>query len=98
MFWIRFGLGLGYDYNNKLFAYKFIESNRFFLGDCYAKLNQLHEAKKYLRRSIELTKNELPYILLSRIYLLEDNVTEAQNAYTAALRYAIRYASHCHCF
>ncbi|KAK9304065.1 hypothetical protein QLX08_004443 [Tetragonisca angustula] len=57
----------------------------FNLGECYAKLNQLHEAKKYLRRSIELTKNELPYILLSRIYLLEDNVTEAQNAYTAAL-------------
>ncbi|XP_043507681.1 Bardet-Biedl syndrome 4 protein homolog isoform X2 [Frieseomelitta varia] len=57
----------------------------FNLGECYTKLNQLHEAKKYLRRSIELTKNELPYILLARTYLLEDNVTEAQNAYTAAL-------------
>ncbi|KZC06509.1 Bardet-Biedl syndrome 4 protein like protein [Dufourea novaeangliae] len=53
--------------------------------ECYAKLNQLYEAKRHLKRSIELTKAELPYIALARIYLLEDQVTEARNAYTAAL-------------
>lgn len=50
-------------------------------------MNQLYEAKKHLKRSIELTKNELPYIALAKMYLLEDHVTEAQNAYTTALRY-----------
>lgn len=50
-------------------------------------MNQLYEAKKHLKRSTELTKNELPYIALAKMYLLEDHVTEAQNAYMAALRY-----------
>lgn len=50
-------------------------------------MNQLYEAKKHLKRSIELTKNELPYIALAKICLLENHVTEAQNAYTVALRY-----------
>ncbi|XP_060826972.1 Bardet-Biedl syndrome 4 protein isoform X1 [Bombus pascuorum] len=57
----------------------------FNLGECYTKMNQLYEAKKHLKRSIELTKNELPYIALAKMCLLEDHVTEAQNAYTAAL-------------
>ncbi|XP_071869305.1 Bardet-Biedl syndrome 4 isoform X2 [Bombus fervidus] len=57
----------------------------FSLGECYTKMNQLYEAKKHLKRSIELTKNELPYIALAKMCLLEDHVTEAQNAYTAAL-------------
>lgn len=51
------------------------------------KLNQLQEAKRYLKKSIELTKNELPYIALAKVCLLEDRGTEAQNAYIAALRY-----------
>lgn len=51
------------------------------------KLNQLHDAKRHLKRSIELTKNELPYIALAKACLLEDHVTEARDAYTAALRY-----------
>ncbi|XP_076666586.1 Bardet-Biedl syndrome 4 isoform X2 [Andrena cerasifolii] len=55
------------------------------LGECYMKLNQLHEAKRHLKRSIELTKNELPYIALAKACLLEDHVTEARDAYTAAL-------------
>lgn len=53
------------------------------------KLNQIYEAKKYLKRSIELTKNELPYIALAKLCLFENHVTEAQNAYTTALRYYI---------
>ncbi|XP_043582982.1 Bardet-Biedl syndrome 4 protein homolog isoform X1 [Bombus pyrosoma] len=57
----------------------------FNLGECYTKMNQLYEAKKHLKRSIELTKNELPYIALAKMCLLEDHVTEAQNAYTTAL-------------
>ncbi|XP_048261725.1 Bardet-Biedl syndrome 4 protein isoform X2 [Bombus terrestris] len=57
----------------------------FNLGECYTKMNQLYEAKKHLKRSTELTKNELPYIALAKMYLLEDHVTEAQNAYMAAL-------------
>ncbi|XP_006614029.1 Bardet-Biedl syndrome 4 protein homolog isoform X1 [Apis dorsata] len=57
----------------------------FNLGECYMKLNQIYEAKKYLKRSIELTKNELPYIALARLCLFENHVTEAQNAYTTAL-------------
>lgn len=55
------------------------------------KLNQIYEAKKYLKRSIELTKNELPYIALAKLCLFENHVTEAQNAYTTALRYYIFY-------
>ena len=55
------------------------------LGECYMKLNQLHDAKRHLKRSIELTKNELPYIALAKVCLLEDHVTEARDAYTAAL-------------
>ncbi|XP_017758735.1 PREDICTED: Bardet-Biedl syndrome 4 protein homolog [Eufriesea mexicana] len=57
----------------------------FNLGECYMKLGKLYEAKKYLKKSIELTKNELPYIAFAKVCLLEDHVTEAQNAYTAAL-------------
>lgn len=53
------------------------------------KLNQVYEAKKYLKRSIELTKNELPYIALAKLCLFENHITEAQNAYTTALRYYI---------
>ncbi|XP_017879614.1 Bardet-Biedl syndrome 4 protein homolog isoform X1 [Ceratina calcarata] len=55
------------------------------LGECCLKLNQLYEAKMHLRKSIELTKNEFPYIVLAKVCLLEDHVAEAQNAYTAAL-------------
>ncbi|XP_076657003.1 Bardet-Biedl syndrome 4 isoform X2 [Halictus rubicundus] len=55
------------------------------LGECYAKLNELHDAKKYLKRSIELTKDESPYIALARVHLLQDQVVEARNAYTEAL-------------
>ncbi|XP_031774161.1 Bardet-Biedl syndrome 4 protein homolog isoform X2 [Apis florea] len=57
----------------------------FNLGECYMKLNQVYEAKKYLKRSIELTKNELPYIALAKLCLFENHITEAQNAYTTAL-------------
>lgn len=53
------------------------------------KLNQVYEAKKYLKRSIELTKNELPYIAFAKLCLFENHVTEAQNAYITALRYYI---------
>ncbi|XP_076165097.1 Bardet-Biedl syndrome 4 [Ptiloglossa arizonensis] len=55
------------------------------LGECHAKLNQLYEAKRHLKRSMELTKNELPYIALARVCITEDHVTEARNAYNAAL-------------
>ncbi|XP_061930588.1 Bardet-Biedl syndrome 4 protein homolog isoform X2 [Apis cerana] len=57
----------------------------FNLGECYMKLNQVYEAKKYLKRSIELTKNELPYIAFAKLCLFENHVTEAQNAYITAL-------------
>nr|XP_031825496.1 Bardet-Biedl syndrome 4 protein homolog isoform X1 [Nomia melanderi]XP_031825497.1 Bardet-Biedl syndrome 4 protein homolog isoform X1 [Nomia melanderi]XP_031825498.1 Bardet-Biedl syndrome 4 protein homolog isoform X1 [Nomia melanderi]XP_031825499.1 Bardet-Biedl syndrome 4 protein homolog isoform X1 [Nomia melanderi]XP_031825500.1 Bardet-Biedl syndrome 4 protein homolog isoform X1 [Nomia melanderi]XP_031825501.1 Bardet-Biedl syndrome 4 protein homolog isoform X1 [Nomia melanderi]XP_03182550 len=55
------------------------------LGECYTKLNELAEAKRCLKRSIELTKDESPYIALARVCLLEDQVNDARNAYTAAL-------------
>lgn len=55
-------------------------------GECYTKLNELDEAKRSLKKSTELTKDESPYIALARVYLLEDQVTDAQNAYIAALR------------
>jgi len=55
-------------------------------GEAYMKLNQLQEGKKYFKRSTELTKNELPNIDLARLYLLDDMVPEARNAYTAALK------------
>lgn len=58
----------------------------FLPGECYTKLNELDEAKRSLKKSTELTKDESPYIALARVYLLEDQVTDAQNAYTAALR------------
>ncbi|KAG5317502.1 BBS4 protein, partial [Pseudoatta argentina] len=51
----------------------------------YVKLNQLQEGKKYFKRSTELTKSELPNIDLARLYLLDDMIPEARNAYTAAL-------------
>ncbi|EGI67449.1 Bardet-Biedl syndrome 4 protein-like protein [Acromyrmex echinatior] len=53
--------------------------------EAYVKLNQLQEGKKYFKRSTELTKIELPNIDLARLYLLDDMIPEARNAYTAAL-------------
>ncbi|XP_043505596.1 Bardet-Biedl syndrome 4 protein homolog [Polistes fuscatus] len=55
------------------------------LGECYVKLDQLQEAKKQFKRSIELTKNELPYLALARVHLMEDQIVEAKNMYVAAL-------------
>ncbi|KAI4504572.1 hypothetical protein M0802_000122 [Mischocyttarus mexicanus] len=55
------------------------------LGECYVKLDQLQEAKKHFKRSIELTKNELPYLALARVHLMEDQIVEAKNMYIAAL-------------
>ncbi|XP_036147473.1 Bardet-Biedl syndrome 4 protein homolog isoform X1 [Monomorium pharaonis] len=55
------------------------------LGEAYVKLNQLQEGKKHFKRSTELTKNELPNIDLARLYLLDDMIPEAKNAYTVAL-------------
>ncbi|XP_066589421.1 Bardet-Biedl syndrome 4 protein [Prorops nasuta] len=55
------------------------------LGECYTKLSQLQEAKKHFRLSTELTKNELPYLKLAKIYLGENKVTEAINVYGEAL-------------
>ncbi|XP_014489483.1 PREDICTED: Bardet-Biedl syndrome 4 protein isoform X2 [Dinoponera quadriceps] len=55
------------------------------LGEAHVKLNQLQEAKKYLKRSAELTKNELPNLALAKLYLLDDMIPEARTAYTAAL-------------
>ncbi|XP_011860397.1 PREDICTED: Bardet-Biedl syndrome 4 protein homolog isoform X1 [Vollenhovia emeryi] len=55
------------------------------LGEAYVKLNQLQEGKKHIKRSTELTKSELPNIDLARLYLLDDMIPEARNAYTAAL-------------
>nr|KAF7439586.1 hypothetical protein H0235_001977 [Vespula pensylvanica] len=57
------------------------------LGECYVKLNQLQEAKKQFKRSIELTKNELPYLALARVHMMEDQIVEAKNVYIAALRH-----------
>lgn len=58
----------------------------FCLGEAYVKLNQLQEGKKHFKRSTELTKNELPNLALARLYLLDDMIPEARNAYTAALK------------
>ncbi|KAL0108838.1 hypothetical protein PUN28_014154 [Cardiocondyla obscurior] len=55
------------------------------LGESHVKLNQLQEGKKYLKRATEITKNELPNIDLAKLYLLEDMIPEAKNAYTTAL-------------
>ncbi|XP_050450352.1 Bardet-Biedl syndrome 4 protein homolog isoform X3 [Cataglyphis hispanica] len=55
------------------------------LGEAYVKLNQLQEGKKHFKRSTELTKSELPNLALARLYLLDDMIPEARNAYTAAL-------------
>lgn len=55
-------------------------------GEAYVKLNQFQEGKKHFKRSSELTKNELPNIDLARLYLLDDMIPEARNAYTAALK------------
>ncbi|XP_032683157.1 Bardet-Biedl syndrome 4 protein homolog isoform X2 [Odontomachus brunneus] len=56
-----------------------------FYGEAYTKLNQLQEAKKHLKRSAELTKNELPSLALAKLCFLDDMIPEARNAYTAAL-------------
>lgn len=50
------------------------------------KSNQSQEARKYFKRSAELTKNELPNLALARLYLSDDMIPEARNAYTAALK------------
>jgi hypothetical protein len=50
------------------------------------KLNKLQESKKYFKRSTELTKNELPNLALARLYLSDDIIPEAKNAYTAVLK------------
>ncbi|XP_011138957.1 Bardet-Biedl syndrome 4 protein [Harpegnathos saltator] len=55
------------------------------LGEAYVKLNQLQEAKKCLKRSAELTRNELPNLALAKLHLLDDMIPEARNAYTTAL-------------
>ncbi|XP_025075758.1 Bardet-Biedl syndrome 4 protein [Pogonomyrmex barbatus] len=55
------------------------------LGEAYVKLNQLQEAKKHFKRSTELTKRELPNIDLARLYLSDDMIPEARNAYMVAL-------------
>ncbi|KAH0945248.1 hypothetical protein HN011_008098, partial [Eciton burchellii] len=55
------------------------------LGESYVKLNKLQESKKYFKRSTELTKNELPNLALARLYLSDDIIPEAKNAYTAVL-------------
>lgn len=56
------------------------------LGEGYMKLNQLQESKKYFKRSTELTNSELPILALARLYLSDDIIPEAKNAYTAALK------------
>ncbi|XP_072757079.1 BBSome complex member BBS4 [Anoplolepis gracilipes] len=55
------------------------------LGEAYVKLNQLQEGKTHFKRSTELTKSELPNLALARLYLIDDMIPEARNAYTAAL-------------
>ncbi|XP_020290163.1 Bardet-Biedl syndrome 4 protein homolog isoform X1 [Pseudomyrmex gracilis] len=55
------------------------------LGEAYAKLNLFQDGKKHFKRATELTKNELPHLALARLYLSEDMIPEARNAYTAAL-------------
>ncbi|KAG7203012.1 hypothetical protein KM043_010140 [Ampulex compressa] len=57
------------------------------LGESCARLNQLQDAKRYLKRSIELTKNAMPYLALAKVYLAEDQVTEARDTYKAVLSY-----------
>ncbi|XP_020290164.1 Bardet-Biedl syndrome 4 protein isoform X2 [Pseudomyrmex gracilis] len=54
-------------------------------GEAYAKLNLFQDGKKHFKRATELTKNELPHLALARLYLSEDMIPEARNAYTAAL-------------
>ncbi|KYM93702.1 Bardet-Biedl syndrome 4 protein like protein, partial [Cyphomyrmex costatus] len=70
---IYHGLGKLYFFHNAMYC------------EAYVKLNQLQEGKKYFKRSTELTKSELPNIDLARLYLLDDMIPEARNAYTAAL-------------
>ncbi|TGZ54642.1 Uncharacterized protein DBV15_06141 [Temnothorax longispinosus] len=53
--------------------------------EAYVNVNQLQEGKKHFKRSTELTKSDVPNIDLARLYLLDDMIPEARNAYTAAL-------------
>ncbi|XP_039305695.1 Bardet-Biedl syndrome 4 protein homolog isoform X2 [Solenopsis invicta] len=55
------------------------------LGEAYVKSNQSQEGRKHFKRSTELTKNELPNIDLARLYLSDDMIPEARNAYTTTL-------------
>jgi len=55
-------------------------------GEAYVKSNQLQESRKHFKTSTELTKNELPNLALARLYLLDDMIPEARNAYIAALK------------
>lgn len=71
---------------NKIFSFRILKIRLSFLGEAYVKLNLLQDGKKHFKRATELTKNEHPHLALARLYLSEDMIPEARNAYTAALR------------
>ncbi|XP_015126742.1 Bardet-Biedl syndrome 4 protein [Diachasma alloeum] len=56
------------------------------LGECYVKLNLSEDAKREFKRSTELTKNEIPYLSLARLYVEENRVNDAIEVYSAALK------------
>ncbi|KAL2725763.1 Bardet-Biedl syndrome 4 protein [Vespula maculifrons] len=69
------------------------------LGECYVKLNQLQEAKKQFKRSIELTKNELPgnpesVTVSTELGLLYLRIGDIQRAFQQ-FGTTLAYASNC---
>ncbi|XP_043276787.1 Bardet-Biedl syndrome 4 protein [Venturia canescens] len=55
------------------------------LGECYIKLCESENAERELKKAIELTKNESPYLALARLYVSKDRIDEAIEIYNAAL-------------
>ncbi|XP_051153981.1 Bardet-Biedl syndrome 4 protein isoform X2 [Leptopilina boulardi] len=54
------------------------------LGECYIKLNHPEDAIKHLKTAIELTKNEVPYLTLAKLYVSQNRITDAVGIYLAA--------------
>ncbi|XP_015587423.1 Bardet-Biedl syndrome 4 protein homolog [Cephus cinctus] len=55
------------------------------IGECYTRFDKREEAKKYLKKAVDLTKDEMPHIALAKLYIMDDQVTEAVGVYTSAL-------------
>lgn len=55
-------------------------------GECYIKLCETENAERELKKAMELTKNESPYLTLARLYVSKDRIDDAIGVYNAALK------------